>query len=463
MNLDEVVVVGYGTARRATITGAVATVAGDKLQVAKSTNFTNSLVGRLPGLVANQRSGLPGADDATLRIRGNNTLNNNNPLIVVDGIANRSMSRINSADVESVIVLKDASAAIYGAQAANGVILITTRRGASGKLKVNVDFNQGFSSPTVLPDMADSYLYATMMNEVDLYAGQNPRFSADDLQKYKDGSDPYGHPNTDWFKEVFKPVSLTNKANISLSGGTENVKYFVSLGSRYEDGTYRKSGAYYSQVDFRSNVDAKLSNSINLSIDVAGRQQNTHHTIYSEYETFRQIPGASLQIWPGGLENILVLMWNQIMNPVEMVTNMSGFDKDVNYVLESNLKLNINIPWVKGLSVTGNASIDKNFDNDKLWKIPFYLYTWDKLTYNADGLPAITGSKRGVSQPQLTQSNQTGGRTTLNALVNYEHRFAENHKIKILVGTETSTGISEDFWASQKIFCFKCDRSALCR
>ena len=185
MNLDEVVVIGYGTARRATITGSVATVAGDKLAVAKTTNFTNSLVGRLPGLVAVQRSGLPGADDATLRISGNNTLNNNNPLIVVDGIANRSMSRLNSADIESVIILKDASAAIYGAQAANGVILITTKRGSTGKLKINATFNQGFSSPTVLPEMADSYLYATMMNEMDTYAGQNPRFTADDLQKYQ--------------------------------------------------------------------------------------------------------------------------------------------------------------------------------------------------------------------------------------------------------------------------------------
>jgi len=161
------------------------------------------LLGGCRVLFANQRSGLSGYDDATIRIRGNNTLNNNNPLIVVDGIANRSMSRLNPSDIESVIVLKDASAAIYGAQAANGVILITTKRGASGKLKVNVDFNQGFSSPTVLPDMADSYLYATMMNEVDLYAGQSLRYSEDDLQKFKDGSDPWGHPNTDWFSEVF--------------------------------------------------------------------------------------------------------------------------------------------------------------------------------------------------------------------------------------------------------------------
>jgi TonB-linked SusC/RagA family outer membrane protein len=452
MNLDEVVVVGYSTARRATITGSVATVTGDKLAIAKATNFTNTLVGRLPGLVAVQRSGLPGADDATIRIRGNNTLNNNNPLIVVDGIAGRSMSRLNAADIESVVVLKDASAAIYGAQAANGVILITTRRGAVGKLKVNVDYNQGFSSPTVLPDMADSYLYATMMNEVDMYAGQNPRFSADDLQKYKDGSDPWGHPNTDWFHEVFKPVSMENKANISLTGGTESVKYFVSIGSRFQDGTYRKSGANYSQVDFRSNIDGKLADNINFSIDVAGRNENRKNTIYSEYETFRQTPrGKPTDVaWYFGKYPGPDVESDE--NPVAMVTNMGGFDRDKRYILESNLKLNINIPWIKGLSVTGNASIDKSFLTDKLWKIPFYLYTWDKLTYDDEGLPKLNASKRGVSQPQLTQRSQTGGRTTLNALVNYEHRIAEKHRIKILAGSEVSKGISETFQASRKYF-----------
>ena len=452
MNLDEVVVIGYGTARRATITGSVASVTGEKLQVAKTTNFTNALVGRLPGLVANQRSGLPGYDDATIRIRGNNTLNNNNPLIVVDGIANRSMSRLNPSDIESVIVLKDASAAIYGAQAANGVILITTKRGASGKLKVNVDFNQGFSSPTVLPDMADSYLYATMMNEVDLYAGQSLRYSEDDLQKFKDGSDPWGHPNTDWFSEVFKPFSLENKGNVSLTGGTETVKYFVSIGSRFQDGTYRKSGAYYSQVDFRSNIDAKLANNINLSIDVAGRQENRHGTIYSEYETFRNVPrGKPTDVawWFNGKPGPDV---ESDLNPVVMVTNMGGYNKDIRYILESNIRLNINIPWIKGLSVTGNASIDKNFRNEKLWKTPFYLYVWDKLTYDENDMPLLNGSKRGVSQPELTQGNTNGGRTTLNALVNYETRIADNHKIKFLVGSEASRGKSESFEASRKYF-----------
>jgi len=452
MNLDEVVVVGYGTARKATITGAVASVTGDKLAVAKTTNFSNALAGRLPGLVTVQRSGLPGADDATIRIRGNNTLNNNNPLIVVDGIANRSMSRLNSSDIESVIVLKDASAAIYGAQAANGVILITTKRGAAGKLKVNFDYHQGFSRPTVIPDMADSFLYATMMNEVDRYAGQNPRYTADDLQKFRDGSDPWGHPNTDWFDEVFKPASMENKANLSLTGGTESLKYFVSLGSRFEDGMYHRSGVYYNQADFRSNIDGKISNSINLSLDLSLRNENRHNTIYSEYESFRQIPrGKPTDVawWFGKYPGPDV---ESDMNPVAMVTNLGGVDRDKRYIMESNLRLNIIIPWVKGLSLTGNASIDKNFRNDKLWKIPFYLYTWDKLTLDENGLPKISGSKRGVSQPQLTMTNESGSRTTLNGLINYETKIADKHRVKLLAGVETSEGFNENFWALRKYF-----------
>jgi TonB-linked SusC/RagA family outer membrane protein len=452
VGLEEVVAVGYGTQKKSSLTGSVSAVSGDKLAVAKSINFTNSLVGRLPGLVAVQRSGRPGADDATLRIRGNNTLNDNSPLIVVDGVANRSMSRINASDIESVTVLKDASAAIYGAQAANGVIMITTKRGSVGKLVVDVAFNQGFSSPTVLPKMADSYTYATMMNEVDLYSGQTPRYSTDDLQKYKDGSDPWGHPNTNWFQEVFKPISLENNANINLKGGTENLKYFVSIGTKYQDGAFRQSGVNYSQIDFRSNIDTKISNNISLNIDIAGRQENRQNTIYSESETFRQIPrGRPTDVawWGPGKPGPDI---ETDYNPVAMVTNLGGKDKDTRYIMESNLKLNIIVPWIKGLSFTGNASFDKSFLNDKIWKIPFYLYVWDKISLDANGLPLTNGSKRGVSQPQLTQSNQTGSRTTINALINYERKLTDKHTIKFLAGSEYNTGITETFSASRKYF-----------
>ncbi|MDQ1296042.1 MAG: hypothetical protein QG611_20, partial [Bacteroidota bacterium] len=451
-NLDEVVVIGYGTAKKATITGSVSTVSGDKLAVANTTNFTNSLLGRLPGLVTVTRSGAPGDDDPTIRIRGNNTLNNNNPLVVIDGIANRSMGRLNAADIESVIVLKDASAAIYGAQAANGVILVTTKRGTAGKLKINVTFNQGFSSPTVIPEMADSYLFATLINEMDTYAGQTGRYTADDLQKFKDGSDPWGHPNTDWMKELYKPFSLENNANINLSGGTESIKYFVSIGTRYQDAMYRRSGSSYSQVDFRSNIDGKVSDNVNFSIDISGRQENRDLPALSDGDPYRMIPRArptDVAWWFNGLPGPEV---ESGLNPVVMVSDIPGYDDDTRYIMESNLKLNIIVPWVKGLTLTGNASIDKNFGFEKIWQVPYYLYLWDKSTVDADGLPVLSGAKGGPSDPILENIMDKGQRVTLNALVNYERKIAENHRIKVLVGSESSVGDDMSFSALRKYF-----------
>src|SRR5690606_39252755 len=187
--LDEVVVVGYGTQRVGTITGSVATVKGETLTKAPAINLSNAMVGRLPGLVAVTRSGEPGSDNSTFRIRGANTLGDNAPLVVVDGIANRSLERLNAADIESVTVLKDASAAMYGAQAANGVILVTTKRGTSGKPRLTVTYNEGLSRPTVIPETADAATYAQMLNEISQYAGQDPVYDEEELQKYRDGSD----------------------------------------------------------------------------------------------------------------------------------------------------------------------------------------------------------------------------------------------------------------------------------
>ncbi|MDD4108856.1 MAG: SusC/RagA family TonB-linked outer membrane protein, partial [Prolixibacteraceae bacterium] len=235
IGIDEVVAIGYGTASKATITGSVGKVEGDKLEIAQTANLSNTLVGRLPGLVTVTSRGVPGSDDPTIRIRGNNTLNNNSPLIVVDGVPGRGMSRLSAQDIESITVLKDASAAIYGSRAANGVILITTKRGKIDRLKTEATFTQGFASPTVLPEQAPSWLYTTMMNEWYVANGQDPIYSEEDIQKYKDGSSPYTHPNTDWMNEVFKPVSMETSGNVSFTGGTESLKYFASIGGRYQD------------------------------------------------------------------------------------------------------------------------------------------------------------------------------------------------------------------------------------
>lgn len=187
--LDEVVVVGYGTQKKATLTGAVSSVKGKDLQMTPAINMTNRLTGKIPGLSTVQTSSVPGEDDPTIRIRGVNTTGNNSPLIVVDGIANRNLSRLDPVDIESITVLKDASAAIYGAQAANGVILITTKRGEAGNAKVTFTLNQGWSRPTSLPEMADAYTYMSMINEENHYSGMSPTYSDEVLSIYKENKD----------------------------------------------------------------------------------------------------------------------------------------------------------------------------------------------------------------------------------------------------------------------------------
>ncbi|MBK7133511.1 MAG: TonB-dependent receptor [Bacteroidales bacterium] len=450
--LDEVVVVGYGTQKAATVTGSISAVKAESLRASSTTNLSNSFAGRLPGLVVVTRSGEPGNDNSTLRIRGSNTLGDNSPLIVIDGIANRSMQRINPGDIESITVLKDASAAIYGAQAANGVILITTKRGELGKSKVSLTFNQGWSMPTVLPEMADATTYATMLNEIDVYAGRSPRYTAEQVQKYADGSDPWAYPNTDWIGSTFKPSAMQQTANFSVTGGFESLKYFVSLGGNYQDAIYEKSATNYSQFNFRSNIDGKISKNINLSLDIAGRQENRNYPTRSASSIFstlmRSYP-TQQAYWPTGengpdLENG--------SNPVVITTNQTGYDKDIRYIFESNLKLNITIPWVKGLSVTANGSVDKNIQNRKVWETPWYLYSWNGTSYDANGIPVLTKGKKGLPDPQLSQSLSDGSRSTFNGLVNYKRVFKEKHDFSILFGSEMISGESSTFSAFRKYF-----------
>ena len=452
IGLEEVVVIGYGTTKKATVTGSVSSVVGDKLQVSTSTNITNSLSGMLPGLVVVSSSGEPGRDDALLRIRGSNTLGNNSPLIVIDGIANRSLQGINSADIESITVLKDASAAIYGAQAANGVILVTTKRGVAGKPQISISYNQGIIAPTVMPKMADAATWAQMVNEIDSYRSRPSTFSETDIQKFKDGSDPWSYPNTDWFAQTYKKSSLQNNANFILNGGSDKLQYYFSAGYKYQDGNYINSATNYSQADFRSNIDGEITDNIKLSISLLGRQENRHYSAFDGDEVFRfcmhSFPTMPAY-WPNGLPGPDIEYGE---NPVIMATDETGYDKDKRYIFESNMKLEVNIPWVKGLSITGNASIDKNIMNRKLWQKPWYLYNWDGTSYDVNNEPVLIKALKGLTDPKLTQMMEEGGRTTLNALINYERKIAGNHNIKILVGSERITGESMNFSAFRRYF-----------
>lgn len=432
--LDDVVIVGYGTQKKATLSGSISTVKGNDIASVPVANVTNMLAGRVPGLIAYSNSSEPGNDKANLLIRGQNTLGDNSPLIVVDGIANRGFEHIDPNDIESLSVLKDASAAIYGAQAANGVILITTKRGKIGKPMIFLTLNEGFNSPTRLPKLADAYNYASMVN--DIYPNT---YSTDAVKKFQDGTDPLHYPNTDWYKATIKTWSVQKNANFTVNGGSENLKYLVSFGAKYNDGVYKSSASNYTQYNFRTNIDGKINKFINIAFDVAGRQENINSPSSDIATVFRSIirgRPTMVAIWPtgepgpateGGAQSVII------------TTDQPGYNHKINYILESNFRLNVAVPWVEGLSLSTNASIDKNFSNQKGWSVPYNLYNWNGTTLNANNQPVLTLAKYGPPLPGLGQSFSDGKNITLNALLNYEVRINNKHNIKIMAGSERHT------------------------
>ena len=437
--LEEVVVVGYGTQKKATLTGSIASVNGDVIMKSPAINVSNSLAGRLPGVSFVTPSGEPGADDAIIRVRGVNTLGDNSALIVVDGVPGRSLDRIDPNSIESISVLKDASAAIYGSRAANGVILITTKRGKIGKPLININVNEGYSQPTRIPKLLNASQYATAMNEVYAYRSLPPLYSTAEIQKFSDGSDPWLYPNTDWFAATYKDWAKQNSTNVNMSGGTQSVKYFVSLGSKFQDAYYKNSATNYKQVDFRTNLDADVNKYITVGVDVSGRMENRNYSTRSSGDImWMLVRGKPTQpaYWPNGLSGPDIEFGN---NPVVISTDQTGYNRTKNYFLNSNLKVNIKVPWIEGLSLSGNAAIDKEFDFGKNFMQPWYLYTWDKVTYDANNQPALQKAKRGIDQANLNENMADRQNILLNGLITYEKTIS-NHAINFLAGIETIEG-----------------------
>ncbi|MEP7258911.1 MAG: TonB-dependent receptor plug domain-containing protein, partial [Flavitalea sp.] len=240
--LQETVVIGYGREKKVNVIGSVATVSGKDLSKAPVISLSNAIAGRTPGVVISQRTGEPGFDGASILVRGKGTLNNTSPLIIIDGVQGRDINTVNVNDVESISVLKDASAAIYGARSANGVILITTKRGKEGAPNFTYEFYQGFLSPTRLPKMADAATYAQMIREMQSYAGTSPTnmlYSEEDVEKYRSGKFPWTHPNTSWYDEVLKNYSQNRNHNFTVNGGNQSVNYYVSFGTQWADAIFK--------------------------------------------------------------------------------------------------------------------------------------------------------------------------------------------------------------------------------
>ncbi|MDR8392426.1 TonB-dependent receptor [Aliifodinibius sp. S!AR15-10] len=466
---EELVVVGYGEREKETLTGSVSAVGGEDLEKVPTSNVSNTLGGRIPGLVTVNSSGEPGYDGSTIRIRGNSTLDDdrgddldtNEPLVVIDGVPNRSggLERLNPENIESISVLKDATAAIYGSQAANGVILVTTKRGTSGAggPQFNLKFNQGFNQPTRLPEMADAQQYLSMLNEIDHYRGRPLSYSEDDIQKYGNPNyDPWLYPDTDWFSEVLKPMSYQTKADMSVSGGNESVSYYLSFGGLTEDGFYENSATRYNQYNFRSNIDGTINDFINLRFDVSGRLEDRNFPNRSAGSIFRFTMRGKPHLparWPNGLPGPDI---ENGTNPVVAATPETGYSDDERYFFQSNLGVDIDIPGVDGLGVRANVSYDKNFQSVKNWQTPWTLYQFDRSGYenagdNADPEQFLTGAPRGFPEPRLFEESSEGYNVLLNLVAEYQRDFGD-HTGSILLGTEQTRFSNNYFNAFRRFY-----------
>ena len=255
--LEDMVVVGYGVQKKASITGAVSTVKGSDLKTSGVANITNTFAGQIPGVVAKTTSGEPGSDWSDIYIRGKGTLNDNSPLIIIDGVANRSgLERLNPNDIESINVLKDASAAIYGAEAANGVILVTTKRGKTHKPTITYNGSFSLQQNTRQPDLMNAYQNMVWSDEISIYKGQTPQFE-NIKGGYLDGTiDRLQYGDTDWMDVVFNKATPSTRHSIALSGGSDRAHYYVSGDYTYQKPNYKNTKLNFQTYQIRSNIDA---------------------------------------------------------------------------------------------------------------------------------------------------------------------------------------------------------------
>lgn len=414
--LEEIVVVGYGTQKKANLSGAVASVDSEQLQNRPIQNVSSGLQGLMPGVTITGTNGAPGQDAGNIRVRGTGTLNSASPYILIDGVESETMSAIDPNDIASISVLKDAaSAAIYGSKAANGVILITTKRGASGKPRVSYSGYVSFQNATETIDRLSSYEYADMYNKALVSEGKSPRFTNEEIQKFKDGTDPM-YPNTDWYDLAYK-TGIQHRHNINISGGTENAKYMGSLGYLNQTGILPNAGR--EQFNARTNLDMKINKRLSAKINLA--------FIKNKYDD------ASSAYYGGSSDQIirqlnLISPW--IVNQYEDGTYGTISDGNPIAWLDSGMKVTRD-----NYNFTGSASLDyKIMDGLTLTltgsyvnNLQHYKYFQKFIQYNAN---------KASDPSSLDERYYRWDRTNYDALLNYDKTFGK-HNFKGLAGWHT--------------------------
>jgi TonB-linked SusC/RagA family outer membrane protein len=425
--LDEVVVVGYGTQKKLNLTGSVATIGSDKLAIAPLTSTSNTLAGRLPGLITKQQSGLPGSDASYLSIRGFDS-----PLIIVDGIES-NLNNIDANEIESLSVLKDASAAIYGSRAGNGVILVTTKRGKSEKPTITLNSSTTYQTITNMLTPASSGQNAEMIREAHLQSGlpeATSRFTQEQVDLYYAGTNP-DYANTNWLKVITRPWTPQQQHNLSVRGGTDKMKYYGFLGFVNQQSMFKNNGGDYQRYNVRSNVDAKILENLSLQVDLSSIVENRDfpwrgdENANSVWQDF----WGTEPYYPATLPDPTKLSYANGGGTggahISTNSDICGYKRTNSQTVTGSLSLKYDFNRIKGLSAKAFANYKQDYSFSKTFQRLVETWTYE----NTSG---IYTSKGGASNPSLTHVDSKNRVITGQFSLNYDRTFANDHHVSAL-------------------------------
>jgi len=439
--LDEVVVVGYGREKKSTLTGAVASISNEKLTAVPVANTANLLAGRVPGVMTRQNTGLPGGEDVQIRIRGFQRA----PLVLVDGVQ-MDFSRVDPNDIESITILKDAAAAVYGARAGNGVVLVTTKRGSEGKPKISFSSSLALQSATQFMQSVNTEQYVELVRESNLLdgVGIDATFTAEDLERFRN-KEP-GYEGGDWRDALIKNNAPMQQYNVSVSGGSDNIRFFTSLGMTDQESYFRSRDYDYSRINARSNIDADINENLSFDLDLSYRQEETDRAYNDGDDNGLRAVWTDLlsaqPVFPTVLPDPSVgepYSGFSQRNPLTLTNRdvYGTYDRSEN-VFRGKLGLTLKVPGIPGLKARAEANVQRYDRRVKRFRktVEMYQYMPETDTYSLEG----------IQNPVTSISESQFSRTQLYPLISLEYeKSIGDHSFKILTLAEQITRTQYNF------------------
>ena len=444
--LGEVVVVGYGTQKKQTLTGAISTLSGDKVLTTKSTSVAQSLQGKIAGVQIRQQDGQPGSFSSMVQIRGFGS-----PLYVIDGVVRDSgdggseFQRLNPEDIENISVLKDGAAAIYGMNAANGVVIITTKKGRKGKARFN--YNGSFTAifPTSMMKVMNAAQYAEISNELSMNAGTGPTTTPEELAKWQAGGP--GYESTDWLDAVFKKSAGSQQHTLSVEGGSDKMTYYASFGYAHDGDLTRGGDFNYERYTMRSNFTAQLSKYLKAEVNVSGRYDVTNAPIQGVFDLLFKstLMRPTSGVYANNNSEYYNAAYPFLDNPVAAMNgDLTGMNTSRGRSLQSTATLTYDVPWVKGLKAKLMTSYDASDNRTSHERKLYQLYSYNSQNESYD-------VSKTINDPSSLYVNMNNGNNlNIQAQLSYSTTIARDHNISLMAMYEMNHGWNDNVSATRE-------------